>query len=121
LSHCAKSPIVSVVDLDRLGKGERLILLVVKQPPDVHLAAIAENLSDRLAGDQTFIAELAELRSSATRRGLGAGVLVKHVAAFRLAEAMVRSGEGKLDDPLTFIKNKRTERGCFSAKMYDDA
>jgi hypothetical protein len=96
LPHRTEPPIISVVDLDWLGKGERLVLFLVQQAPNVHIGAVAEQVPELIALDQTFTAKLAEVRSSATPRGLGVGVLLKHVVALRLAEGMVRSGEGEL-------------------------
>src|SRR5262249_37923264 len=62
--------------------------------PNVHVAAITEKLLDRLAGDQTFIAQLTEVRCSAAPRGVTAGVLLKHVVALPLAEGAGRSAYG---------------------------
>src|SRR5208337_1361662 len=83
LPHRTQAPIVSVVDLDRLGEGERLILFVVKQAPDVHLAAITDKLAQLLAGDEAFVAQR---QSSALPRGLDVRMLLKHMVALRLAE-----------------------------------
>jgi hypothetical protein len=87
------SPIVSVVDFDRLGDGERLVLFLVQHAPDVHLRAVAEHLPQLPTCDQAFIAQR---QSSALPRGLGVRLSPRHVVALRLAEAMVRSGEGEL-------------------------
>jgi hypothetical protein len=99
LPHRSEPPIVSVVDLDRLWEGERLVFLLVQQAPNVHLAAVAYEVPYRLASDETFIAEIAEiamLRPSTTTTGLRGVTLLNHVVALRLAEGMVRSGEGEL-------------------------
>jgi hypothetical protein len=89
-------PVVSVIDFEGLGKGERFVFFFVQQAPNVHVAAITEKLPDRLAGDQTFIAEVADIRPSATRHRLAVGMLLHHVVALRVPEGSVRSGEGEL-------------------------
>ena len=57
LPNRAETPIISSIDLEGPGEGERLILLVIQQAPDVHFAATAEKLAQRLAGDEAFVAE----------------------------------------------------------------
>jgi hypothetical protein len=87
LPHPTEPPVVSVVDLDWLGEGERLVLFLVQQAPDVHVAAMTEKLAQLLASDKAFVAQ----RRSSSPLGLNVEVLLKHVLALRLAEGMVRS------------------------------
>ena len=104
LPHRTEAPIIAVVDVDQLGKGERLVFFCIAQAPDMHLAAIAKELSKLLAGDQTFIAKVAKLRSTTTPSGLRVGMLLNHVFALRLAERVVRSGKGELVSELGEVK-----------------
>jgi hypothetical protein len=58
LPYRTKSPVVSVIDFERLRESERLVLLFIQQAPNVHLAAAAEKLAQLLAGDEVFVAKL---------------------------------------------------------------
>ena len=89
-------PVISIIDLEWLWKSERFVFFFVQQPPDVHVAATTQKLLERLAGNQTFIAQLTEVRCGAAPLGVTAGMLLKHVVALRLAEGAVRSGYGEL-------------------------
>jgi hypothetical protein len=49
---------ISAVDFEGLRKGKFSIFFFIEQAPDVHVAAIAAKLPDRLASNQAFITEL---------------------------------------------------------------
>jgi hypothetical protein len=72
---CAQPPVVSAVDLNRLGECEKPKVFSIQQAPNVHLAAIAEQLAQLSAGDQAFIAGL---RSGRPPRGLSFRIWLKY-------------------------------------------
>jgi hypothetical protein len=83
LPHRTEPPIIPLIDLDRLGEGERLLFLLVQKAPNVHLAAAAEQLAQLFGADKALVAQR---RSSVTPSRLGAGMLLQRVVALRLAE-----------------------------------
>jgi hypothetical protein len=101
---CAQPPVVSVVDLNRLGERESPKLLSIQQAPNVHLTAIAEQLAQLPAGDQAFVVEPRDapqtmrhrilLKHSLLSEPVWAGITLPHLRALRFSTAVCLNGVG---------------------------
>ena len=102
-SSRSRPPVVSAVDLNRLGERESPKLFSIQQAPNVHLTAIAEQLAQLPAGDQAFVAERdapqtmrhrIQLKHSLLSEPVRAGITLPHLRALRFSAAVCLNGVG---------------------------